>query len=101
MRRFSFRGTVLLGGLLLATAPGAWAREHTRQQQARACQGDALRLCATSIPDEKRITACMQRKIDRLSPRCRAMFNPPGTDTPGGVTQATPPVAARPPDGQS
>ncbi|POF62320.1 hypothetical protein [Novacetimonas maltaceti] len=99
MRRFSFPVTFLLAGVLLVTAPGAWAREHTRQQQARACQGDALRLCATSIPDEKRITACMQRKIDRLSPRCRAMFDPPATDAHGGTTQATPP-AAHPQDGQ-
>lgn len=116
MRQFSFAGIflphggfahrILLGGMVLGgllaggmmALPGAWAHEPTRQQQARACRGDALRLCATSIPDEARITACMQRKIDRLSPRCRAMFHPPGmpASPSGKVTRATPSVTPPP-----
>ena len=61
-------------GPSLALTYGASAA--TREEQTKACKGDALRLCALAIPNEAKITACMQKKIDKLSPQCRAMFAP-------------------------
>jgi hypothetical protein len=46
---------------------------------ARDVHGDAMRLCASDIPNVERITACMERQRDSLNERCRAVFE---TDTP-------------------
>ncbi|GAN70525.1 hypothetical protein ASY01nite_06520 [Acetobacter syzygii] len=61
----------------VANLPAAHA-DTAREQQTKACKGDALRLCALAIPNEKKITACMERKKDKLSPACRVYFK----DTP-------------------
>lgn len=61
-------------GLTFALTQGAYAA--TRDEQKQACQGDAIRLCTLAIPNEAKITACMKKKIDQLSPKCRAMFTP-------------------------
>lgn len=68
----SIISALLLGGAL--TLQGASAA--TKDEQAAACRGDAVRLCTFAIPNEAKITACMKKKIDQLSPRCRAMFDP-------------------------
>ncbi|GAC88078.1 hypothetical protein NBRC3257_0754 [Gluconobacter thailandicus NBRC 3257] len=60
-----------LAGLALGSANAA-----TRDEQKQACQGDAIRLCTFAIPNEAKITACMKKKLDQLSPKCRAMFEP-------------------------
>jgi len=43
-------------------------------EQRRACRQDAFRLCHEVIPNVKRITACMETNIRKLSPACRAQF---------------------------
>ena len=43
-------------------------------EQRRACKQDAMRLCREFVPDVKRITACMERNVDKLSPLCRTQF---------------------------
>lgn len=42
--------------------------------QRRACKPDVFRLCGEFIPDHVAITACLERKLDELSPGCRAVF---------------------------
>ncbi|AXK83328.1 hypothetical protein DW352_24075 [Pseudolabrys taiwanensis] len=62
---------------LLAGAVPAAARAASSQgtaEQRRACRADAMRLCREFIPNVKRITACMERNVDKLSPPCRAQF---------------------------
>ena len=67
-------------GLMLATAlsfsmlPTA-SEAYTQDQQA-ACTDDAFRLCGSDIPDVDRVTACMVRKQEQLSPGCRVYFKP-------------------------
>lgn len=61
-----------MAGLALGSAHAA-----TRDEQKQACQGDAIRLCTFAIPNEAKITACMKKKLDQLTPKCRAMFDPP------------------------
>ncbi|MFB9871612.1 hypothetical protein ACFFLJ_09800 [Acetobacter farinalis] len=65
------------GIALLGTLAPARAEDTLRQKQTQACKGDALKLCALAIPNEKKITSCMERKKDRLSPQCRAFFDAP------------------------
>jgi hypothetical protein len=62
-----------LGVVATATTP-ATANAASRDEQANACRGDAIHFCAADIPNEEKITACMKRHIDELSPPCRAMF---------------------------
>ena len=69
------------------------SQAYTLEQQ-EMCTGDAMRLCASDIPNVDRITACMERQREALSERCRAVFE---TDTPAAVTESpTEAPASRP-----
>ncbi|MFT8775811.1 MAG: hypothetical protein ABF893_04030 [Gluconacetobacter liquefaciens] len=68
---------VVLAVCFLGTAHAA-----SREEQSAACRGDAIKLCTFAIPNEDKITACMKKKVDQLSPRCRAMFEPAGKKKP-------------------
>ncbi|WP_215765948.1 hypothetical protein [Gluconobacter cerinus] len=70
------RYLMLLACLTGFTALSGTASAATRDEQKQACQGDAIRLCTFAIPNEAKITACMRKKMDQLSPKCRAMFEP-------------------------
>jgi hypothetical protein len=56
--------------LIFLSAP---ASAYTEEQR-RACEADAFRLCDHAIPDEGRVKACMLAKIRQLSPGCRRVF---------------------------
>jgi type II secretory pathway component PulL len=43
-------------------------------EQRRACRADAKKFCGQYIPNVKKITACMEANIKRLSPDCRSQF---------------------------
>ncbi|WP_213738935.1 hypothetical protein [Bradyrhizobium sp. dw_411] len=60
------------------------SQAYTLEQQ-EMCTGDAMRLCASDIPNVDRITACMERQRDSLSERCRAVFE---VDAPAAVTES-------------
>jgi hypothetical protein len=62
-----------------ATAASA-AAAATRDEQTKACKHDAIKFCATHIPNKAKIEACMKEHYDKLSPKCQAMFDPPGND---------------------
>jgi hypothetical protein len=57
---------------LLASASATFAAGTPEQR--RACRDDAMRLCRKFVPNVKRITACMEANIDKLSPECRKQF---------------------------
>ena len=68
--------TVRACKMLIATtfalaALGTAAQAYTPEQE-QMCTGDAMRLCASEIPDVDRVTACMVAKRSQLSPPCRA-----------------------------
>jgi hypothetical protein len=75
---------------MLTTASQAYTLE-----QEQMCSGDAMRLCASEIPNVARITACMESRRDELSEGCRAVFE---TDTPAATAESpvTEAPAARP-----
>jgi hypothetical protein len=77
-RQLILRLAVPAGLALMAMlAPSLVAAQGTPQQRA-ACEDEAKWLCSNYIPDEGAIKACMLRNLKALSPRCRAMFGPPG-----------------------
>ena len=58
---------------LLAAAPSSVHAAGTPDQR-RACRQDAMKFCRQFIPDVKRITACMEKNVRKLSPPCRKQF---------------------------
>ncbi|BCI66910.1 hypothetical protein AAJCM20276_15340 [Acetobacter aceti] len=61
-------------GFLVSAVSPTTVFAATREEQTAACKGDALKFCMLSIPNEKKIAACLQSKRDKLSPACKAMF---------------------------
>jgi hypothetical protein len=75
MLRFAFAFVSILAMLSTSAAFAA-----TRDEQTAACKGDAIRFCASEIPNEQKITSCMKANRDKLSPKCKAMFKQPASD---------------------
>jgi hypothetical protein len=63
----------LIAAAFTLAALGTAANAYTAEQQ-QMCTGDAMRLCASEIPDVDRITACMVQKRAQLSDGCKAVF---------------------------
>ena len=84
---------MMFGGMTQAPAAQAAGRED----QASACKKDVFRLCFMDIPNEQLMEECLESKLDRLSPRCRAMFEEPDTaPSPASVRAGQVTVPARP-----
>lgn len=64
----------LLAASVLALGAAVSSNAASRDDQVKACRGDAVHFCAIHIPNEAKITACMVRHMNKLSPACRAMF---------------------------
>jgi hypothetical protein len=64
----------LLAASLFILGAVTSANAATRDEQSKACRGDAMHFCAIDIPSREKIIVCMKRHIDELSPACRAMF---------------------------
>ena len=88
--------TVRACKMLIATsfalaALGTAAQAYTPEQQ-QMCTGDAMRLCASEIPDVDRVTACMVQKRAQLSDGCKAVFEyVPTAATPANYAPAAKP----------
>jgi hypothetical protein len=65
--------TVSAAALAIALLSSPCRAEGTLEQR-RACRADAFKFCSSEIPNIQRITACMNRNIEKLSPACRAQF---------------------------
>lgn len=66
---------VAIIGIACVATSGMAHADSLRAQQTAACKGDAVKLCALAIPNEEKITKCMEKKKERLSPKCRAVFD--------------------------
>ena len=64
---FAFATTAIV----LQTSPGLAFSSEAQQM----CTGDAMRLCASEIPDIPRVRACMVQKKAEVSPGCRAVMD--------------------------
>jgi hypothetical protein len=65
--------------------------DDLRERQTQACMGDALRLCGDAVPDEGRVSACMNAKRAELNPGCRVFF----TDASATDDEVTPKASAK------
>jgi len=60
--------------LLATTAASTDARTAGTYEQRRDCRSDAMKFCGKFVPDVKRITECMEKNVNKLSPECRKQF---------------------------
>lgn len=65
-------GSFALAAILIATS--SMAHAAGTYEQRRACRSDAMKFCREHVPNVRKITACMERNIKKLSPACRAQF---------------------------
>ena len=66
---------VVVAGLASTTARADITTDTVRQRAQQACYDDVTKLCNDDIPDEAKITACMERNKTQLSPGCLKIFN--------------------------
>jgi hypothetical protein len=61
-----------VGSVFAATIVVAWslAAMAFTAAEAKACMSDAFRLCASAIPNQGRVAACLQTKHQQLSAGC-------------------------------
>ena len=71
----TMRTCKMLIATTFALAALSTAAEAYSQEQEQMCTGDAMRLCASEIPDVERVTACMVQKRAQLSDGCKAVFH--------------------------
>lgn len=69
-----FRGGQLVAATVLAFGLMTTASFAYTQEQQQLCTPDAMRLCASEIPDVDRVTACMIAKRSQLSDGCKSVF---------------------------
>ena len=69
MRR---KSSLALGGvaLLLFAAVPAQARLHFSSRERAACRTDAIRYCASTYPNRRRLVNCLQSHRSSLGNRC-------------------------------
>ena len=60
--------------LCVAIPSVAQAQSQGTPQQRSACRKDAMKFCREFVPNVKRITACMEKNVRKLSPLCKAHF---------------------------
>jgi len=70
------RKLALIAFVLTVATLSAPASAYTQEEQ-RACQDDAFRLCNHAIPDEQKVKACFIANMKKLSPGCRKVFQRP------------------------
>lgn len=69
------RGLAVLLVCGISTAAMAKIKTPTlRDQEQAACYDDATRLCKDAIPNEDKITACMNAKKSQISAGCLKFF---------------------------
>jgi hypothetical protein len=75
MIRATFVG-LATAAALAGTLSTAFAQATAEQRSA--CAGDAIRLCASDIPNTSKIISCLARQKAQVSPRCRVFFDRAG-----------------------
>ena len=73
MRKLSAVAFIIITIMITAPLP---AIAYT-QADADACAPDVMRLCASAVPDVRRVAFCLARNKQQLNSACAAVFNRP------------------------
>ena len=71
-------GIFALSICAVALSTSAYAKNKPvslRDQQQAACYDDVMTLCKDAVPDEAKVTTCMESKKSMVSAKCAAMFD--------------------------
>ncbi len=63
--------------VLVTLAAPAQASEHSlwwRAKAQAACLSDVIRLCQSAMPDEEKVTACMEGKKAKVNTNCASYY---------------------------
>ena len=75
-RSLRFATSMIFLGLLPAFAAQDAADPYRlTEPEKAACTGDALRLCAETYPDERKLLACLKANRSSLSAECLPVFD--------------------------
>ena len=77
----------ILIGLLWTSFASVSAFAHSKEDE-NACRPDVYRLCASQIPNQNRIIACLTRNKNNLSSACYQVFDRAGRFGNGGSAAA-------------
>lgn len=69
----------LAGSFLLAASHVPASAQGGTAEERTACMSDAMTYCASAIPDEGRIEACLRRRSASISVACRTVLGPSQT----------------------
>jgi hypothetical protein len=76
--KFARGAAIFVAGTLLSVLAGAFSSANAQYrgtpEMQQACTPDVMRLCSADIPDVERITVCMKRNRQNLSPACGSVF---------------------------
>jgi hypothetical protein len=61
--------------VLAAYSNPCLAQQQGTQAERQACTPDVFRLCSDFIPDADKITACLKKSRNQLSPDCKLVFS--------------------------
>lgn len=67
--------------LVISAALPAFAKSSgptLQDQQQAACYDDVQKFCGTALPDEAKVRACMEPLKEKVSAKCRAMWDVKG-----------------------
>ena len=82
--------TVALAAAVMFLAPVGRASAQGTERQRLACMTDAMTLCASDVPNTRRIEACLRRNYASVSPPCQGELDAAraaagGSDAAGGT----------------
>ncbi|GJD63394.1 hypothetical protein MPEAHAMD_3562 [Methylobacterium frigidaeris] len=63
--------TVALAAVIVLLSPVGRASAQGTERQRLACMTDAMTLCASDVPNTRRIEACLRRNYASVSPPCQ------------------------------
>lgn len=70
MKPFAFALSILLAGAAFASAQAESPR--------KACRADAQKLCASAIPNQEKVLACLEANKPQLSQACQTALEEAG-----------------------
>jgi hypothetical protein len=70
--------SVLFVLIMMSGAALAQANPEENTPEARACRGDANRLCKADLPDQFKVGSCLQMNREKLSRACKEMLTKNG-----------------------
>lgn len=74
MFNIPLRAAIILMAVPLPALASAQDKYRVTEAEKAACQGDAVKLCSATYPDEDALLTCMKSNVSWLTEGCRSIF---------------------------